>query len=57
VDGLEDEFPCRELIKYVEVEVKRDPHNSLTRRARVLMYGYPYAVAFELLKVREDQPK
>lgn len=42
-------------MKYMEAELRRD--GNPIRRQRILMYGYPYAVAFELLKVRPSQPK
>ena len=37
-------------------EDKKNCGDHPERKAKLLMYGFPYAIAFELLKVKDKQP-
>lgn len=53
----EEDFPCRSLIKWIDNEkfIANDSNDDSDYEAQLKLYGYPYAVAFELIKVEAEQ--
>lgn len=54
IDDLEDEYPCRELDKFIKRDSGQNGQDP-ERVARIMMYGFPYAVAFEIQKKKQQE--